>query len=178
MHAQKSIEAICLAYTQAMFAAQQLEDNIVFILTFYHGSCPDSPEEVLKIINTAREAAERLPLGQLIKPLKGRIVITSHQEALLADALKIRNDLAHNFLGENYQKIIDRNHHVALVCEIKSASATINLAANELKPYLTDIYTAFAMALVDKPETAETTKLQSLLERLRDPEEIFCVGTQ
>lgn len=146
---------------------------MVFILTFCHETCPDTPDETLRLIKTAREEFKKKPLGQLMKPFKQKLPITSQQESILTDALKLRNDLAHNFLGQNYQKIVNPDHHASLISEIQSATASLNSAENELKPYLTAIYTAFATALADKPETAEKIQLQSLLERLLAPAEPF-----
>lgn len=152
-----------------MFAAQSLESDIVIILTFHHETCPDTPEETLLLIKTAKEEFQKLPFGQLMKPLKKRVSITTQQESILTDALKLRNDLAHNFLSQNYQKIVNPDRHASLISEIQSATASLNSAENELKPYLTAIYTAFTTALAEKPETAESVQLQSLLERLLAP---------
>jgi hypothetical protein len=154
-----------------MFSAQQLESDIVLILTFHHESCPNSPEETLSLIKHQKEKSEQLTLGQLIKVLKTRISINSQQEDILSDALKIRNDLAHNFLGQNHHKISDPNLHASLISGIKANCATLDSARNELRPYCTSIFAALSNALKEMPQTAVKTKLQSHLSYMLAPAE-------
>ena len=165
-----STQAIMLAYAQAMFSAQCLEGDLIFLLTFVGQEAAATPEETVQRISGAQEQLCRLPLGQLRDRLCRVGDLNEREVERLMEAKEVRNRLAHRFLAEEYRRICDLTQHQALIEELRRSLRVIEDAIRMVAPRLNGVLEAFVQAAADRPDCAQVRSLAEAMLSRRQPE--------